>query len=492
MGWLYPLALAALFLALAGLAPPAFLREGLLGVFLVVILLAASTRFIRSAPASAARNPGSADLVVIAVMAVVLSSLYWVRAASGVSAWDTIGLRAVTMVGWWLPAVAFAALYHHPQEPWLRRGRFIARLGVAAIASIAAFPIQHAWNQEQALRAERAGLPGAVEALANRTLPPGARMDFQHEAGVLLLEVAWPEQAFGNYRSLASLRALAGDAAPMRPGGADRLTERVNVDRVHLQVRRGDVIIAEMEWPQPGLARGAQALAVDYDAAGLSRTPSQADLAEVLERLPSRFRTGELCARGSADTVHIQRCEQAPAPVLPHDIRVLEANWNEANSAMREIARVFPAVSAFTLALAGHSLEIPRDVVAAPGFDARTLLPVPSGTLLVQVADTPEQSTPAVEPTGAPVMLLWRDGRWGPRRNQVALWPWQSGQLPAAQLRIHLLEVSDAGRVRLILESLNTARATLETITLEPGEALEWESVHLHHLGWIPGSQEPN
>ena len=484
--WLYPVALILAFSALAGLAPSAVLREGLLVVFLAVVALAFPTNlsFARVAPATADRTYG--DFVVVALIAVVLTSVYWFRAAMGITGWDGFGFGTLITLGWWLPAVAFAVLYRHPGERWLAqgRGRFLARVLVAVSASLAGLPIQGVLQEQRALQFERAGLPQAVEELAVRTLPDGASMHFEHDGSVLFLHVAWLErEPAGNYRELALLRALAGDAGRMQPGGADRLVERVNVDQVHLQVRRGDQILAAMDWPQAGLERGAQALEIDYDAAGLSRLPGQADLDDLLRSLPARVRTGELCSRVLEEGVWIGRCIETPSPVTAQEVRSMERDWNGANILIRELSRVFPAISAFRLELAGYALDIPHATVTA-WFDAREWLPVPDGTVRLWVSDDPDAQPPEAELTAAPVHVVWLDGQWGPGGNHVALWPWQVGALSAAGLRVYLLEVSPEGQVRLFLEPIDPRSGVPTAVTLMPGESVAWEGIHLRHIGW--------
>jgi len=151
--WLYPVALILAFSALAGLAPSAVLREGLLVVFLAVVALAFPTNlsFARVAPATADRTYG--DFVVVALIAVVLTSVYWFRASMGITGWDGFGFGILITLGWWLPAVAFAVLYRHPGERWLAqgRGRFLARVLVAVVASLAGLPIQGVLQEQQAL-----------------------------------------------------------------------------------------------------------------------------------------------------------------------------------------------------------------------------------------------------------------------------------------------------------------------------------------------------
>ncbi|WP_157092184.1 hypothetical protein [Thioalkalivibrio nitratireducens] len=484
--WLYPIVLILVFATLAALVPSAILREGLLAVFLGVIGLAAATNLVFARVPLATLDRSFGDLVAVALVAVFLSVVYWFRAAIGVSGWDSIGFGIIISLGWWLPAVAFAVLYRHPGEHWLAqgRGRFLARVAVAALASLAGLPIQGVLQEQRALQAERAGLPQAVEELASRTLPDGASMHFEHDGSVLSLFVAWPEHGSGgNHRELAPLRALAGDAGRMQPGGADRLVERVNVDRVYLEVHRDDQILASMDWPQAGAERGAQALKIDYDAAGLSPLPDQMDLDGLLHSLPPHIRTGELCGRTLGDRIWIGRCVESPSPVTAAEVRSTERDWNGANILIRELGRVFPAISEFRLELAGHELDVPQAAVTA-WFDARERLPVPDGTVRLWVSDDLDRHPPEPEPVAAPVEILWRDGQWGPRRNRVALWPWQVGELSAAGLRIYLLELSPEGSVRLFLEPVDAGSVALAPVTLMPGDAIDWEGIHLRHLGW--------
>jgi len=449
----------------------------------VTLASAANLVFSRVPPATPDRTFG--DFVAIALVVVVLTSVYWFRAAMGITGWDGIGFGIVISLGWWLPAVAFAVLYRHPGERWLAqgRGRFLARVAVAALVSLAGLPILGVLQEHRALQIERAGLPQAVEDLATRTLPDGAGMHFQHDGSVLSLHVTWPERETDeSYRELALLRALAGDAGPMRPGGADRLVDRVNVDRVTLEVRRGDQTLASMDWPQAGFERGAQALEIDYDAAGLSPLPDQTDLDDLLRSLPARVRTGELCSRAQGDRIWIGRCGDTPTPVTPQEVRSTERDWNGANILIRELGRVFPAISAFRLELAGYALDLPQAAVTA-GFDAREWLPVPDGTVRLWASDRPGGQPLEAEPMAAPVEIFWRDGQWGPGRNRVALWPWQVAELSAGELRIYLLELSAEGGVRLLLEPIDDRSDALAPITLMPGESIDWEGIHLRHLG---------
>lgn len=80
-GWFYPIALILMFSVLAGLVPSAILREGLLVAFLGVVTLASAANlvFSRVPPATPDRTFG--DFVAIALVVVVLTSVYWFRAA---------------------------------------------------------------------------------------------------------------------------------------------------------------------------------------------------------------------------------------------------------------------------------------------------------------------------------------------------------------------------------------------------------------------------
>lgn len=485
-GWLHPLALILVFFALAGVMPSAMLLDRLLVVFAGVVALALLTNlaFAQVPPTSSHRRFG--DLVVIALMAVSLTGVFWFRAASGISGWDGIGFGIIITLAWWLPAVAFAALYRHPGERWLAQGRqrFLGRIAVAALASLAGLPIHDVLKENRALQIERAGLPRAIDDLAARTLPDGADMQFQLDGGELHLRVMWPErQSPGSYRELAQLRALAGDAGRMRAGGADRLVERINVDQVRLEVRRAGRILASMDWPQVGLERGAEALVIDYDAAGLSRLPDQTDLDELLRSLPARHRTGNLCSQALDDAVWIGRCAESTSPSTIDEVRLMERDWAGANVLIRELGRVFPAIGAFRVELAGHTLEVPQSAVS-PSFEARTLLPLPAETVRIWVSDDSAGVPPDAEQSSAPVEVFWKDGQWRGGANRLPLWPWQSGELSGAALRVYLLDVSPESEVRLLLEPLDPgASDAAAPITLSAGQTIEWEGVGLHHLG---------
>lgn len=488
VAWLHPVALILAFAGLVGLLPSAILGEGLLEVtFVVVIFFALVTNLIFARVPHVSPERTLWDFVVVALVAVLLTGLYWFRVAMGVSGWDSIGLKIVMSLGWWLPAAAFAVLYRHPGERWLEqgRGRFLARVLVAVVASLAGLPLQSMLQERHALQAERAGLPQAVEELAARTLPENATMRFEHEEGVLTLHVGWPEHEAGgsSYRQLAMLRALAGDAGRMQPGGADRLVRRVSVDRVHLKVHRADQILATMDWPQAGPQRGAQALEIDYKAAGLRPLPGEVDLDDLLRSLPAHVRTGDLCSRALDDQVWIGHCIETSSPITAEQVRSVERDWRGANILIRELSRVFPAISAFRLELAGYELDIQPPAVTA-SFDARERLPVADGTARLWITDDPDAQPPEAESTAAPVSIVWRDGQWGPGRNQIALWLWQAGELSAAGLRVYLLDVAPEGSVRLFLEPVSTRSGAPAEIKLMPQESIDWEDIHLRHLGW--------
>ena len=377
--WIYPFALVSGFLALAAMLPPAILRDGMLAVCLLVVFLAVIAQLVAARRCTAAESRSRKDIVFPAVVSLGLSTLFWYRAAIGVSGWDGIGFGIVITLGWWLPAAAFAALYRYPGERWLEqgRGRFFLRLVVVGVfASLPALPIQSMLHEQRAVRAEIAGLPGAVESLAERVLPRGAGIEYRLDNGVLHLDVTWPVLTeTGHYRQITMLHSLAGDAGALRPGGADRLVERVNVDRVRLQVFRGERLIADMDWPRQGLRRGEQALFIDHDAAGLVSFPTQAILDELLRGVPERYQTGYLCARGMDGEIWIERCEGDPGSVADEDVPELKQelgrDWQAINLLVREITRVFPDVSAFQVTLAGHEVSVPRAAVS-PAFDART------------------------------------------------------------------------------------------------------------------------
>ncbi len=108
----------------------------------------------------------------------------------------------------------------------------------------------------------------------------------------------------------------------------------------------------------------------------------------------------------------------------------MERDWNGANILIRELGRVFPAISAFRLELAGYALDVPQSAVTA-----------------------------------------------------LDCGPGKSGSCHR-QLRIYLLGLSAEGRVRLFLEPIDDRYDASDPITLVPGEAIDWKGIHLRHPGW--------
>jgi hypothetical protein len=373
--WIYPISLVFGFVVIAATVPPAILREGLLSAFVIIVFFAVIAQLVVVRRSNSAGTRSNMDIVILAILSLSLSTLYWYRAAFGVSGWEGFEFGIVTSLAWWLPAAAFAALYRHPGERWLEqgRGRFFVRVAVVAVvASLPALPIHGALHERHAVRAEIAGLPAVIDSLAKRVLPEDAGFEYSIDDGVVHLDVTWPVMTeTGNYRQIAMLHSLAGDAGAMRPGGVDRLVDRVNVEQVRLRVSRQQRLIAHMDWPQPDMRRGEQALVIDHAAAGLVPIPTRADLDDLLESIPGRYRTGNLCARSMDGEVWIGRCEEDPVIVAIDDAAELERDWQAANLLIREISQVFPEVSAFQVTLAGQHSRVPRDAVA-PLFDART------------------------------------------------------------------------------------------------------------------------
>ena len=377
--WIYPLALILGFVALATMLPAVFLRGGMLAVCLIIVVIALIAQWIGARRSNQVVTRARFDLVILASVSLGLSGLYWYRVAVGVSGWDGIGFGIIMTLEWWLPAAAFAALYRHPGEKWLEqgRGRFFLRLVVVVIFSLPALPIQNALHEQRAVRAEIAALPGAVASLAERVLPDGTSIDHRLEDALLYLDVTWSHfREIGNYRQIAMLHTLAGDAGAMRPGGADRLADRANVDQVQLRVFQGDLVIARMDWPRESLRRGEQALLINYVAAGLDPFPTEEDLNDLLRSLPERHQTGRLCARGLEGEVWIGRCESDVDPMMNETTPELEKDWQATNLLIREISRVFPDVAAFQVRLAGSELNVQRDAIS-PSFDVRKEFKLP-------------------------------------------------------------------------------------------------------------------
>jgi len=228
---------------------------------------------------------------------------------------------------------------------------------------------------------------------------------------------------------------------------------------------------------------GRRLLLHSADAAGLSPLPDQMDLDGLLRSLPARVRTGELCSRALGDRVWIGRCDETTSPVTAQEVRSMERDWNGANILIRELSRVFPAISAFRVELADYALDVPQ-AAATAWLDAREWLSVPGGKVRLWASDDLGGPPPDAKPMAAPVEIIWQDGQRGPGRNHVAQWLWQVRELRAAGLRICLLELSPDGRVRLFLESVGARSAALTPVTVMPGESIDWEGIHLRHLGW--------
>ena len=79
--WFYPIALILALLGLGSLVPSAILREGALVALLGVVTLALATNLIFSRVPQANPDRTFGDFVAIALVVVVLTSVYWFRAA---------------------------------------------------------------------------------------------------------------------------------------------------------------------------------------------------------------------------------------------------------------------------------------------------------------------------------------------------------------------------------------------------------------------------
>jgi hypothetical protein len=130
-----------LFVALCVLftvADPAWLREPVMGVLLVLALISVGFGLVKAAPP---RPAGSWELIIVLMSGLLLGLLYWSRASVGATTIEKhLTLQIVGTLLFWLPAVCFAALYRHGPEGMAPhgRGRFLLRLLVAAIGAFAA------------------------------------------------------------------------------------------------------------------------------------------------------------------------------------------------------------------------------------------------------------------------------------------------------------------------------------------------------------------
>lgn len=120
--WCYPSGLVALFVVVAVALPPVMLLNSVLFVFLAVILVSAVVQLLQRPEMTPDPARFRLDLVVISIVAIALTGLYWYQARLGMTGWNLIGFDIATTLIWWIPATAFAARYRHPGESWRRQG----------------------------------------------------------------------------------------------------------------------------------------------------------------------------------------------------------------------------------------------------------------------------------------------------------------------------------------------------------------------------------
>jgi len=131
---LYAPAVCCGFLLVVALLDRELLREELLGASLIAAPVLAALRLIFVNRGEAAAG-SYWDLLVVAVVALAGSTIFWLRAFAEVQTFSThLTVKILRAYLFWLPAVAFACLYRHPGEGWRVRSRadFVTRLATAA------------------------------------------------------------------------------------------------------------------------------------------------------------------------------------------------------------------------------------------------------------------------------------------------------------------------------------------------------------------------
>ena len=547
------------------LADPRLLREAALGMLLAAGLLSAGGGLFlaRKAPAQSGTHPDdlsgafnppgaidtpdtmdppgpappdlaglSRSFIIPGTGALLLSVLYWYRAALGVGGFeDGFGFRLVQTYLFWVPAVVFVCLYRAPGEGLRpsRRSTFLLRILTAVFAGLlgmtAASQI-HAWHDA---RFDRTTLADAVSHLQRHIIPDDVTVSWSHSRPELTVELSWPlHPDRPSYQELRRIRSLADRFA--------RLSNRHDTDTVTLQMTRDGQVFAELDWSAHDDGRPWDQVRIDHEAAGITPWPGPDDIRHAMDGIPSTARTVRLHSRLIGDTLHFWRAGTTPpgtsppgatppdpdqetphrnrqaAPstrdntgqgngnssiqpgihpeLHPDTIRAIALDWRALNHVIRDIRSVFRHIPAFGVTMPGypagttHHLIIP--ITDTDGyFQAQRFLPVPAGHALIQLSDT---TGLAVDDTGirrSPVRLVWNDGRFGPSHNDITLWPWSRGTV-GLRFHVFLLDVDPAGNVTLFLESLSGPETEPDpgTVRLEPGQTIDLNSVYLGHLGW--------
>ncbi len=510
---------------------PGLLREDALIIILAATLIAAIGGFFLARKGTAQAGPpaGGPDstapidlaaishsFIVPGFAALLLSTLYWYRAALSVSGFeDGLGFKLAEAFLFWVPAAFFMSLYRAPGEGLRpsRRKIYILRLITGLVAGLLGMTGAsqiHLWYDA---RYDRTSLADAMAHQKNHYIADDVSITWSHSRRDLDVELTWPQSdERNNYQELRRIRSLASNIA--------RFTSRHDTDLVTIRMTRDGQLFADLEWPADHGRRAWDMVRIDYEAAGISPLPHQADLQHIMNAIPPAARDNRMQAGMIGDTLHLWRAGLSPPgpekdtrlrdrpttpstppetalsngqgrihPELPPDtIRALDTDWRAANHIIRDIRSVFRDIQAYGVTMPGyppgriHRLIVPAS--EADGyFEAQRHLPVPDGHALIQLSDT---AGVQIEDTGmrrAPVRLVWNDGRFGPSHNDITLWPWSKGAV-GAKFMVYLLDVDDDGNVVLHLEGLDGGAADPGTFRIEPGQTIDLDSVYLAHLGW--------
>ncbi len=513
------------------LADPGLLREDALIMILAATLIAAIGGFFLARKGSSQAGPIAAgpdgtvqmDLAAIShsfivpgIAALLLSTLYWYRAALGRSGFeDGLGFKLAEAFLFWVPAVFFMSLYRAPGEGLRpsRRKTLILRLITGLVAGLLGMATASQIHDWYDAHFDRTTLADAMAHSINHHISDDVSVTWSHSRPNLDVELSWPQSdETNNYQELRRIRSRASHFA--------RFTRRHDTERVTIRMTRDGQLFADIEWPADHGRRAWDMVRIDYEAAGISSLPHQADLQLVMNALPPAARDNRMQAGMIGDTLHLWRAglslpgpekdtrlrdrpttpstpiETALSsghsrihPELPPDtIRALDTDWRAANHVIRDIRSVFRDIPAFGVTMPAyppgriHRLLVPASETDGY-FEAQRHLPVPPGHALIQLSDTTGVQIEDQGMRRAPVRLVWNDGRFGPSHNDITLWPWSKGAV-GAKFMVYLLDVDNDGNVVLHLESLTDTEPDPGTIRLEPGQTIDLNSLYLAHLGW--------
>lgn len=279
------------------LTDPGLLREEALIIILAATLLAAIGGFFLARKGSSQAGPiadgpdGTVQIglaaishsfLVPGIAAFLLSTLYWYRAVLGISGFgDGLGFELAETLLFWVPAAFFMSLYRAPGEGLRpsRRKFFVLRLITGVVAGLLGSGTAsqiHDWHDA---RFDRTSLADAVSHSTNHHISDDVSVTWSHSRSDLNVELFWPQSdETNNYQELRRIRSLAFHFA--------RFTRRHDTDRVTIRMTRDGQLFAELDWPGDDQRRARDIVRIDYEAAGISPLPHQADVQHVKNALP--------------------------------------------------------------------------------------------------------------------------------------------------------------------------------------------------------------